>query len=152
MTIQEALDRIDAMRPNMLKREIKIAALSELDGLIYREIISNHEDGGSRPMTPGERIIFLSPEQRAQAEEEEQAEAVLFKGYSNETDPGTELLVGFPYDEIYTWWLASKISWTNMEIDRYNNDRALFNNAYDTYSDWYTRTHMPKQLTREFRI
>lgn len=156
MQIQEALDRIDMMRPNMVKKEVKIAALSELDGLVYREIILNHESGDRRrPMTPMEQIIFLSPEERTftgePAEEEKKAEET-FEGYTVMTDPGTELLVSFPYDEMYIWWLASKIDWQNMEIDKYNNDRTLFNNAYDTYSDWYTRNHMPKQRVREFRI
>lgn len=150
MTIQEALDRIDTMRPNMVRREIKIAALSELDGLIHREIILNHESGGNRPMTPAEQIIWLEPAERdfdqTEAEEEE-----TFAGYTTETDPETELLAAFPYDEMYTWWLASKIDWQNLEIDKYNNDRALFNNAYDTYSDWYTRTHMPKQRARGWK-
>lgn len=162
MTIQEALDRIDIMRPNMLKKEFKIAALSEVDGLIYREIILNHEDEERRLMTPGEQIIFLSPEMRthwmtpemreAAGITEEESQEQGFTGYTMETDPGTELLVKFPYDELYTWWLASKVDWQNMEIDKYNNDRTLFNNAYDTFSDWYTRNHMPKQRTREFRI
>lgn len=157
MTIQQALDKIDIMRPNMLDKAFKIAALSELDGLIWKEIILNHEDGRGRPMTPGEQIIFLSPEQRTywqegseDSQEDETAEG--YRGYTAETDPGTELLARFPYDEIYLWWLASKVDWQNMEIDKYNNDRTLFNNAYELYSDWYTRTHMPKQRTREFRI
>lgn len=157
MTIQQALDRIDLMRPNMVSKTVKVAALSELDGLIWREIIRNHEDGdGKRPMTPMEQIIFLSPEQRTYdgtgPTEEQQAEEQGPGEYTIDTDPGTELLVKFPYDEIYVWWLASRIDWQNQEIDKYNNDRALFNNAYDTYSDWYTRTHMPKQRVREFRI
>lgn len=151
MTIQEALDRIDMMRPNMMKKEIKIQALSELDGLIWREIIQNHEDGSEKPMTIMEQIVFLSPEERTIGEtEDEQTQE--FPGYTIETDPGTVLLAPFPYDEVYTWWLASKADWQNQEIDKYNNDRTLFNNAYDTLSDWWTRTHMPKQRSREFRI
>ena len=142
MTIQEALDRIDLMRPNMVAKAIKVAALSELDGLVWKEIIKNHEDGTPAPLTPDEQILFLSPEERTigtEAEEEEEE----FTGYTVDTDPGTELLVGFPYDEIYTWYLAARVDWQNQEFDKYNNDRALFNNAYDTFSDYYTRTHMP---------
>lgn len=152
MTIQEALDRIDLMRPNMVAKEIKVAALSELDGLVWREIIKNHEDGTQRRLTPEEQILFLSPEDRTIGQETEEETEETFAGYTIETDPGTELLVGFPYDEIYTWWLASKVDWQNQEFDKYNNDRTLFNNAYDTYSDWYTRNHMPKRRVREFRI
>lgn len=153
MTIQEALDRIDLMRPNMVEKTVKIAALSELDGLIFREIILNHEDGRPRPMTPMEEIIWLSPEKRTYGSGNPPVPPPepQFPGYTMETDPGTELLVKFPYDEIYTWWLASKVDWANQEMDKYNNDRTLFNSAYDTYSDWYTRTHMPRQRSREFR-
>lgn len=155
MTIQEALDRIDMMRPNMVRKEFKIAALSELDGLIWKEIIQNHEDGSQPPLTPSEQVIWLSPAERTfdgTGTGESGEESTGFAGYDLETDPGTVLLAPFPYDEIYTWWLASKVDWQNLEIEKYNNDRTLFNNAYDTLSDWYTRTHMPKQRVREFRI
>ena len=155
MRIQEALDKIDQMRPNMVRKEIKIAALSELDGLIWQEIIRNHEQPGERRLSPAEEILFLPPEERTywlSPEDPRRPAEAEFRGYTVETDPGTEMLVKFPYDEVYIWWLASKIDWQNQEMDKYNNDRTLFNNAYDTYSDWYTRTHMPRQRTREFRI
>ena len=32
-----------------------------------------------------------------------------------------------------------------MEIGKYNNTRSLFNTAYQTYTDYYNRTHLPKQ-------
>ena len=150
MNIQEALDRIDVMRPNMMEKAFKIAALSELDGRIHQEIIRNHEDGHRPPMTLMERIIFLSPEQRrteAWIPEEEE-----FRGDTTETDPGTELLAPFPYDEIYTYWLATKVDLQNQEMEKYGNDRILFNNAWNELNDWYTRTHMPKQRVKELRI
>ena len=151
MRIQEALDRIDLIRPNMMRKELKIAALSELDGRIYGEIIRIHEDGRRPPMTPMERIIHLSPEERF-PEEEQRPEPEPFPGYSTDTDPGTELLAPFPYDEIYLYWLACKVDYQNLEPDKYNNDRTLFNNAWNELSNWYTRTHMPKQRTRELRL
>lgn len=127
MTIQEALDRVDLMRPNGMKKEFKIAALSELDGLIHREIISRH--------------CRLAGESDAE-----------YEGYTEETDPGTILAAPFPYDEIYTYWLCCKVDYQNLEMDKYNNDRTMFNNAYDTLADWWTRTHMPKQRNRQLRI
>ena len=152
MNIQEALDRIDMMRPNMMKKVFKIAALSELDGRIYHEIIQQHEDEEHQPMTLMERIIFLSPEQRAAAEEDESSTTTDFAGYTVETDPGTELLAPFPYDEIYTYWLAAKVDWQNLEMDKYANDRTLFNNAWKELDDYWTRTHMPKQKTRQIQL
>lgn len=151
MRIQEALDRIDMMRPNMMKKEFKVAALSELDGRIWSEIIKNHEDGLPRPLTPAEQIYFLPPEERGtETEPDDQPED--FPGYTMETDPGTELLAPFPYDEIYLYWLASKVDFQNLEMDKYNNDRILFNTAWNDLGDWYTRTHMPKQRVREIRL
>lgn len=119
MNIQEALDMADQMRPNMMSRPVKIAFLQELDQLIYNEILLKHEH----------------------TEEEE-----VLPEYDTDSDDDTELLVPAPYaTELYMYWLMSKIDLLNQELDKYNNDRALFENAYDTMSDWWTRTKMPLQ-------
>ena len=129
MRLQQALDRVDEMRPNMQSRELKIAWLSELDGLIYKEIIEKHH------LLPGEYIrLSVMPE------------------YDSDTDPGKKLLVDKPYDNIYLYWLMAKIDEQTLETEKYNNDRTMFNGAYESYSDWFTRTHMPKTRVRELRI
>ena len=127
MTIQEALDRVDLIRPNGMKKEFKIAALAELDGIIYRELVTKHR------RNPGESIG-------------------IYEGYTDETEPGTILLAPFPYDELYTYWLCCKVDYQNLEMDKYNNDRTMFNNAYEQLSDYWTRTRMPLQRNRELRI
>lgn len=71
--------------------------------------------------------------------------------YASDTSTSTVLLVSSPHDMLYVYWLITQIDHLNMEMEKYNNDRALFQNAYDQYSDWYTRTHMPIQRVREFR-
>ena len=125
MTIQEAITKVDRQRPNHVKDEDKIAWLSELDGMIHKEIIMSHDHT-----------------------EDQEA----YDGYDGNTDLNMSLLAPFPYDDIYIHWLISNIDMVNLEIDKYNNDRTLFNNAYDTLSDYWTRTHMPKQKTRELRL
>jgi len=125
MNLQAALDRADEMKPNMMARETKIAALSEIDGLIHREIILKH---------------WHTPDM------------CVFKGYDEDTDPGTELLAPWPYDELYTYWLMAKIDDQNLEYDKYENDRAKFSAAYDMFHDWWRRTHMPLTHNRELRI
>ena len=129
MRLQQAIDRVDEMRPNMQSRELKIGWLSELDGLVWREIIQNHYP------KPGEEIrMCVMPE------------------YDSDTDPGQKLLVPAPYDNIYTYWLMAKIDEQTLEQEKYNNDQAMFNASYDSFSDYWTRTHMPKQHNRELRI
>ena len=125
MTIQYALDMADQMKPNMMQRKLKIAFLTEIEQMIHEEIIMKHE--------------------HEEAQKEKPA-------YDEDTDPGTELLIRDPYSMLYVYWLMSKIDLQNLEIDKYNNDRALFENAYENMSDWYTRTHMPLQARRHFRF
>ena len=125
MTLQEALDYTDAMKPNMMDRQLKVKYLTEIEQLIWGEIVMRHEHT-----------------------EEQETKPV----YTEETEPGTELIVPDPYSMVYVYWLMSKIDIQNQEDARYNIDRAHFENEYDTMSDWWTREHMPIQVTREFRL
>lgn len=62
------------------------------------------------------------------------------------------LLVPFPYTDMYLFYLSAQIDLGNAEIAKYNNNKQLFNNAYLTFSDYYTRTHMPLTACREFKL
>jgi len=125
MTIEKALDLADQLKPNMMSRQVKIGFLNEIDQLIWNELVMTH----------------------CHTEEEETKPE-----YDTDTDEGTELIVPTPYDMLYVYWLMARIDHLNQEIDKYNNDRALFDNAYEQASDWWTRTRMPVQKTREFRL
>jgi hypothetical protein len=125
MTIQEVLDQLDEMKPNMMSRRLKVKYLTEIEQLIYDEIVQKHvqaEEPAGKPV------------------------------YTEDSDPGTVLIIPDPYSSVYLYWLMTKVDIQNQEDARYNIDRQHFENAYDTMSDWYTREHMPKQMTREFRL
>ncbi len=122
MTIIEAINSIDAIKPNTFEQVEKIEWLSILDGRIKEEIIDTHEG----------------------------ADAVVFNGYSEDTSLDTELLVPAPYDEVYLLWLEARIDYANNEYGKYNNSRAMYNNAYNTYWKYYNRTHLPLSKTRKF--
>lgn len=115
MTIQEAMSLTDELKANMMVPSTKIRYLSELEGKIYREIFKKH-DG-----LPAEEC----PE------------------YDSETDGATELLVPAPYDMVYVYYLMSQVDLMNQEMDKYNNDRALFENAWTEFGDYWRREHMP---------
>lgn len=116
MTIIEAINRIDAIKPNTHSQTEKIRWLSTLDGLIKTNIIDTHEG----------------------------SDAVVFNGYTEETNLTTRLLVPAPYDEIYLCWLESKIDYYNGEMGRYNNSISMYNTVYAGFEKYYNRTHMPK--------
>lgn len=116
MTIFDAINRIDAIKPNRYTQLEKIRALSTLDGIIKNSIIDTHEG----------------------------SEDVVFGGYTEETNLTTELLVPAPYDVIYLYWLESTIDYWNGETKKYNNSIELYNTAYSEFEKYYNRTHMPK--------
>ena len=131
MTIGEAIKRIDTLKPNRYKDKEKVMWLSELDGQVYQEIITAHE---------GEHEPFVPYEYTDETEGEDGAWRDI------------ELLVPFPYGELYQHWLATQIDMANGEINRYAQDSELFNMAYTAFGDYYTRTHMPKQRVQEFQL
>jgi len=124
MTVKEAIALVDRLKPNKFSEADKLKWLSDIDGLIVRELVDSHED---------------SP-----LEDE-------FEGYGV-SDKNTELIAPYPYDILYRWYLESQIDLGNMEIAKYNNSKTLFNNAYLTYTDYYNRTHMPKRRVQGFRF
>lgn len=116
MTISEAINKIDSLKPNGYSQTDKISWLSLADGMIKNNIIDTHEGG----------------------------EDVTFNGYNDDTPLDTELIVKAPYDELYISFLASKIDFFNGEFVRYNNNIVRFNDTMTAYGNHYNRTHMPK--------
>ena len=116
MTIMDAINRIDILKPNRYEQSEKMKWLSTLDSRINSEIFAMHEGD----------------------------EGASFKGYTEETALTTELLVHSPYDEMYLYWLEAQIDYWNGEYAKYNNSIEMFNTAYTAYSNHYNRTHMPK--------
>ena len=175
MTIHTALDSVDMLKPNKTPPEMKIAWLSELDGLIWHEIVTQHEPWPRRGRPPGQTEIIASvypayrdqvwPEGTTEAEmaetwyathpylaRDEETGLDVYRGYDVDTDPETVLIAPFPYDEIYGYYLMTQVDLQNQEIAKYNNDKALFNHAYDMLSDYWTRNYMPRQNNRELRL
>ena len=115
MTIIEAINRIDSLKPNTYTQVDKIVWLSNLDGIIKKEIIDTHEG----------------------------SEAVIFEEYDAETALDTVLLVPAPYDDIYIKWLEAQIDYANGETPKYNNSMTMYNSVYFAFQKHYNRTHMP---------
>lgn len=115
MTIIEAINKIDTLKPNNYTHSDKIKWLSNLDGLIKKEIIDTHKGGSD----------------------------IEFNGYNDDTLLETELLVPSPYDDIYVKWLESQIDYANAEYGKYNNSSTAYNTAYSSFERYYNRTHLP---------
>lgn len=125
MTIQQVLDSIDECKPNTFSVPQKIAWISELDQMVFNELYSTHQG-----MPAG----------------------VIFTGYDQDTPPDTVLLIPDAHAEIYQHALARHMDSKNGELDKYNNNTILFNTTYQTFSDYWTRTHMPISQASQFQF
>ena len=122
MTIQEAISKFDSSCRNTIPTDTKIDWLSQLDSIIYNEIILTHED----------------------------SEQVNFCPYSSKTPATTPLLVRDPYSDIYLKYLATKKDLFLADISRYNNDIMLYSAAYRDFENYYNSKHMPIRKVTHF--
>lgn len=122
MTIIEAINRIDTIKPNSFSQTEKVRWLNTLDGIIKTEIIDTHEGG----------------------------ENIVFNGYNDNTPISTELLIAAPYDDVYLRYLEMQMDYANGEYNKYENSVAMYNTAYSAFANYYNRTHMPIGKTRKY--
>lgn len=115
MTIIEAINEIDSLKHNTYTQSDKVRWLSRLDAMVKRLIIDTHEN----------------------------ADDFAFKGYDEDTDMDTELIVPAPFDEMYIRWLEAQIDYANGEYNKYNTSITMYQTAYDGFANYYNRTHMP---------
>ena len=116
MTIIEAINQIDALKPNGFLQEDKIRWLNTVENYIKTEIIDTHEG----------------------------AENVTFTGYDMNSALDTVLIASAPYDILYLRWLEAQIDYANAELGKYNNSITMFNSAYADFRNHYNRKNMPK--------
>ena len=117
MTIREAIDQADVLRPNTVSETEKHVWLAQLDGTVRRQIHDRHENPADDPAVGADRA----------------------------QDDGTALLVGMPYTGVYVYWLMAQIDLALGELTRYNNDMMLYNMALTEYAVDYKRSHLPRQ-------
>lgn len=60
-------------------------------------------------------------------------------------DMDRELLVSFPHDDIYDYWLMAQIDLANGETDKYQNSAEVYNAAYSNFVRWFANTYAPAQ-------
>lgn len=127
MTLIEAINSIDEFKPNGYTQENKISWLSDLDGMIKKTVIDTH---------------FYNDDE----------EEIEFDGYDEDTPHDTELIVKFPFESIYLYWLEAKIDYYNGEIARYNNSILMFSDMFNQWKNDYNASHSPKSLSGSGKI
>lgn len=117
MTIRQAIDKTDQLKPNQVSDAEKVAWLDALDRMVWDDVVMTHERPDGAPES--------------------------FDGYNCTTDTETELLITEPHSQAYVYWLMANIDIVNQETAKYQNDYILYNQWYQSFADWYNRRHMP---------
>lgn len=112
ITIAAVLAEVDALEHNDFTPEEKIRWLSRLDGQAFEQVIRGREGG---------------PE--------------AFGGYTEETDPQTELLIPEPWGEVYSSYLLAQIARHRQENDLYNDHMSVFQDHYGAWAAGYAQSH-----------
>ncbi len=112
MTINEAIARVDDLRDNTVRTDIKISCLQMVDQQVYLEIIKGRVG----------------------------ADAVTFPDYSDNNGERV-LLVPPPYDMLYVYRLEAEICYKQQEIDRQANALTRYNELMDAFAKHYAREH-----------
>lgn len=66
--------------------------------------------------------------------------------YSLPQDADHELLVPFPWDELYVHYLEAMVYYSNGEYERYRNSYEMYNKKELDYRQWYARNQLPITL------
>lgn len=118
MKVNEAIAKANEQRLNTFGDEIKEAWLRGLDGQLL-EMMQNAEDA-----------------------QEHEAGTWPDAGLWPEEDP--ELLLPFPHDMVYVYYLVAQIDYNNQDIALYANDMTTYNAAMAEARAWWRRNHRPK--------
>lgn len=123
MTVQQIITRVDELRPNQYPTTHKLQWLTDLDGVLWHDVILTHERGAD---TPAER------------------------GPYSEDDMTHSLIAPDRFCGLYEFWLYAQMDLANMEMDKYANDMQMYASYTDAYVKWYNREHMPVQRVPAF--
>ena len=120
MTVIQAVQQVDALRPNTYSTRQKIVWLSQLEAMVKTLVIDAHAGGGQGA----------------------------FSGFSADTPPETELFMEAPFDMAYLYWLEAQIHYANEDLDMYNGAMSMFHSVFGTYKAHYKQTHTGRDAGR----
>lgn len=112
MTIMEAIQQVDALKPNAYSVRQKIQWLSQLEAMVQSLVIDAHADSGDP-----------------------------FTGFTDQTGTDTRLTMPAPFDMAYLYWMEAQIHYANEDLDLYNRAIVLFNGVFGEYKAHHRRNH-----------
>jgi len=115
MTIKQAIQLSDDVKPNAFLERAKYQWLNELEGRVALNTF----------LMAGAELRFFQ--------------------YRYPDDGDLELLVLPPHDGIYPAYLNAQIDKLNGEYDKYQNSMAAYNALFGDFTRWFARVYEPAQ-------
>lgn len=149
MTVNQAIDWADSIRPNNLDRDIKIGFLNEIESIVQTDIF--HRDPVDAVLwnmeSIGDEYVSETNTEKAGDFAVVTARMVATGGTSDgfvlydETSGNATLLVPDPYSRLYKWYIAAMISASGGNDEVFKYDLSLYQKAQAEYSAYYVRKH-----------
>ena len=129
-----AIERANEMKQgNVVPDNLKMLWLTELDHIIYDEVIKTHLH--KIPLREGDYSEWWY------WDDEEKKWKFRDAPEYTERNTDEEMIAEPPEDMIYVYWLMAKIDLYSQELNKYNNDYAIFENSYQRFKNKYHRNH-----------
>ncbi len=114
-TIRNIIRKVDKVKPNGFTDDIKLQWIAELDGDLALNVF----------------LMDVSELQKLQ--------------YRYPEDLDTEPLVGYPYENLYEYWLYAHIDNQNGEFNRYQNSMSMYNEIRENFVNWFLMRYQPEK-------
>lgn len=114
-SIREIIERVDENKPNAFSEKTKMAWITALDGKIAADVMLMH-------ITEIRQLEYQYPR-----------------------DMDSEPLVTYPHQDIYELWLGARIDFENGEYNKYQNTMAMYNQAWNNFTNWFVSVYDPAQ-------
>lgn len=147
MTVSEALARVDTLCPNTRSTAEKLAWLSGLDGQVTIFLGGYEEDDfrlDGNPHLPASSTASGPHSPTGEGLGNGMGRTLPYR----EGDMNAELLVPFPFDELYVHYLHAQIMYAMGEFSKYENALVQFNSLMQAYRIDYHQTHRPRRVRK----
>lgn len=117
MTVSDIISTVNRLKPNAYDDTDKAKWLSEVEGMIFDELVKASENGKDDHFYP----------------------------IDYDSMPDRKLYADDRFSQLYVYYLFSKIDFMDNNIAQYNNDTAMFNAEYENFCSWFIRNNTPKK-------
>ena len=63
-----------------------------------------------------------------------------------------ELLMPHPMDRVYVFWLCAMIDWAQLDMQLYQIDKAMYDEAWSEALAWWRRHNRPRVFGKGWRV